>query len=40
MNDKNIRTEFGNRMFHNGAPKVSESYAIYRYADEDFEKVY
>ncbi|MBQ8671295.1 MAG: amino acid ABC transporter substrate-binding protein [Alphaproteobacteria bacterium] len=39
-NDKNIRTEFGNRMFHNGAPKVSESYAIYRYADEDFEKVY
>ena len=40
VNDKNIRTEFGNRMFHNGAPKVSESYAIYRYADEDFEKVY
>jgi len=26
VNDKNIRTEFGNRMFHNGTPKVSKSY--------------
>lgn len=40
VNDKNIRTEFGNRMFHNGAPKVSEPYAIFKYADEQYEKVY
>ena len=40
LNDKNIKTEFGNKMFHNGAPKVSESYAIYRYEDENYVKVY
>ncbi|MBP5352739.1 MAG: amino acid ABC transporter substrate-binding protein [Alphaproteobacteria bacterium] len=40
VNDKTIRTEFGNRMFHNGAPKVSEPYAIFKYQDEQYEKVY
>lgn len=40
LNDKNIRTEFGNKMFHNGAPKVSESYAVYKYDDENYTKVY
>ncbi|MBO6281649.1 MAG: amino acid ABC transporter substrate-binding protein [Alphaproteobacteria bacterium] len=40
LNDKNIRTEFGNKMFHNGAPKVNESYAVYKYEDENYTKVY
>ncbi|MCQ2735353.1 MAG: ABC transporter substrate-binding protein [Alphaproteobacteria bacterium] len=40
LNDKNIKTEFGNKMFHNGAPRVSESYAIYRYENESYVKVY
>lgn len=40
LNDKNIKTEFGNKMFHNGAPKVNESYAIYKYENEDYIKVY
>ena len=40
LNDKNIRTEFGNKMFHNGAPKVSESYAVYKYENESYTKVY
>lgn len=40
VNNKTIRTEFGYKMFHNGAPKVDESYAIYRYNDGEFTKVY
>ncbi len=40
LNDKTIKTEFGNKMFHNGAPKVSESYAVYKYENETFNKVY
>lgn len=40
LNNKTIKTEFGNKMFHNGAPKVSESYAVYKYENETFEKVY
>ena len=39
-NNKNIQTEFGNKMFHNGAPRVSEPYAIFKYQNENFEKVY
>lgn len=40
INDKNIQTEFGNRMFHNGAPRVSEPYAIFIYQNEQYERVY
>ena len=40
LNNKTVKTEFGNKMFHNGAPKVSESYAVYRYENEVFNKVY
>ncbi|MBR1826056.1 MAG: ABC transporter substrate-binding protein [Alphaproteobacteria bacterium] len=40
INNKTVRTEFGSKMFHNGAPKVSESYAIYQYRNGGFEKVY
>lgn len=40
LNNKTIKTEFGNKMFHNGAPKVSESYAVYKYENEIFDKVY
>ena len=39
-NDKTIQTEFGNKMFHNGAPKVNEPYAIFKYQDENYERVY
>ena len=39
-NDKNIKTEFGNKMFHNGAPRLNEPYAIFIYQDENYEKVY
>lgn len=35
LNNKTIRTELGYKMFHNGAPKVSESYYIYRYHIND-----
>ena len=40
VNNKTIRTEFGYKMFHNGAPKTNESYAVYRYKDGGFTKVY
>ena len=40
LNDKTIKTEFGNKMFHNGAPQTSESYAVYKYENETFNKVY
>lgn len=40
INNQTVKTEFGNKMFHNGAPKVSESYAVYKYENESFEKVY
>lgn len=40
VNNKTVKTEFGNKMFHNGAPKVSESYAVYKYENEMFDKVY
>lgn len=40
VNDKTIKTEFGNKMFHNGAPKISESYAVYKYENENYNKVY
>lgn len=40
LNDKTIKTEFGNKMFHNGAPKTSESYAVYKYENETFNKIY
>lgn len=40
INNKTIKTEFGNKMFHNGAPKISESYAVYKYENETFNKVY
>ncbi len=39
-NNKAIHTELGYKMFHNGAPKTNESYAIYRYENGDFVKVY
>lgn len=38
LNNKTIRTEFGYKMFYNGAPKTSESYSIYRYHDGNFSK--
>lgn len=40
VNNKNIKTEFGNQMFHNGAPTENEHYAIYKYVDGNYEKVY
>ncbi len=40
LNNKEIKTEFGNKMFHNGAPQTNESYAVYKYEDETFNKVY
>ena len=40
LNNQTIKTEFGNKMFHNGAPKISESYAVYKYENETFNKVY
>ena len=40
LNNKTIKTEFGDKMFHNGTPKVSESYAVYKYENETFNKVY
>ncbi|MBP1531900.1 MAG: amino acid ABC transporter substrate-binding protein [Alphaproteobacteria bacterium] len=40
VNDKNISTEFGNKMFHNGAPKASEPYAIYQFKSGKYEKLY
>ena len=39
-NDKNIKTEFGNKMFHNGAPRINEPYAIFKYQNGEYEKVY
>ena len=40
VNNQKIRTEFGYKMFHNGAPKTNESYAVYRYENGGFVKVY
>lgn len=40
INDTTIKTEFGNKMFHNGVPKISESYAVYKYENESYNKVY
>ena len=40
LNNKAIKTEFGNKMFHNGAPQTNESYAVYKYENEMFNKVY
>lgn len=40
INNKTIRTEFGYKMFHNGAPKTNESYAVYHYENGGFNKVY
>ena len=40
INNKTVRTEFGYKMFHNGAPKTNESYAVYRYENGNFVKVY
>lgn len=37
---KGVKTEFGSQMFHNGAPRNNESYAIYRYESGDMNKVY
>ena len=37
---KGVKTEFGSQMFHNGAPRNNESYAIYRYESVDMNKVY
>lgn len=38
--NKGVKTEFGNQMFHNGAPDKSESYAIFRYENGNMNKVY
>lgn len=38
--NKGVKTEFGNQMFHNGAPDTSESYAIFRYENGELKKVY
>ena len=36
VNNKNIKTEFGYKMFNNGAPKKNESYAVYQYKQGNF----
>ena len=40
INDKNIQTEFGNKVFHNGVPEKNETYSIMRYNDGEYIKVY
>ena len=40
VNNKFIRTEFGNKMFHNGAPKINEKYAVYQYDEGNYLRVY
>lgn len=40
INDKTLQTEFGNKMFHNGAPTKNETYAIYKYENQQYNKVY
>jgi branched-chain amino acid transport system substrate-binding protein len=39
-NNGKIETDLGNHMFHNGAPKNNESYAVYLYQNGHFNKVY
>ena len=39
-NNGKIKTDLGNHMFHNGAPKDNESYAVYLYQNGHFSKVY
>ena len=38
INNKNIKTEFGYKMFNNGAPKNNEKYAVYQYKNGNFIK--
>lgn len=40
LNNKNIKTELGSQMFHNGAPEVNEKYAVYVYTDNEMVKVF
>ena len=40
INDKAIQTEFGKKMFHNGAPTKNEKYAVYKYENQHYQKVY
>ena len=39
-NNGKIETDLGNHMFHNGAPKNNESYAVYLYQNGHFNNVY
>lgn len=40
IRNKTINTTFGTKMFHNGAPKANENYAVYKYIDGNLVKVY
>lgn len=39
-NNGKIKTDLGSHMFHNGAPKNNESYAVFLYQNGHFSKVY
>ena len=39
INNKSIKTEFGYKMFNNGAPRKNESYAVYKYEKGNFSRV-
>ncbi len=39
INHKNVETDFGQQLFHNGAPDTNEAYAIYRYEDGGLNRI-
>ncbi len=40
INDNSIKTDFGQKLFHNGTPEFNENYAIYKFDNGVFDKVY